>query len=183
MTICSFSFLLNPINTLTYLQYRALCCPLTCLHCRGLCGSSSCLHHSTGAFAAPGRVSTILAYMCCMRGTRAADGCVYTRESCTVSTPQQRGLCCTWTCLYNSSQCCSWTYLHYRCLCSSRTSLHTVPEFHLDSSALQSCVLLLDLSVYSSPGRVSTTGAFARPEPVHTTDSYAAPRRVYLTGA
>ncbi len=61
-----------------------------------------------------------------------------------VSTPQQRGLNCTWTCLDNSSLCCSWTCLHYGCLCCTRTCLHTVPELHLDLYALLSPVLHLD---------------------------------------
>ncbi len=42
----------------TYLHYRGLWCGLTCLHFRGLCCFSSCLHHSTGSWAAPGRVWT-----------------------------------------------------------------------------------------------------------------------------
>ncbi len=61
-----------------------------------------------------------------------------------VSTPQYRGLSCTWTCLDNISLRCSWAYLHYRCLCCTRTFLHTVPELHLDLFALQSPVLHLD---------------------------------------
>ncbi len=39
------------------------------------------------------------------------------------STPQHRGLSCTWTCLDNRSLCSSWTYLHYRGLCCTRAYL------------------------------------------------------------
>ncbi len=61
-----------------------------------------------------------------------------------MSSPQQMGRSCTWTCLDNNSLCCSWADLHYRFLCCTRTCLHNVPELHLDLSALPSPVLHLD---------------------------------------
>jgi hypothetical protein len=67
------------------------------------------------------------------------------------STPQHRGLSCTWACLDNSSLCCSWTYLHYRCLCCTL----------LDVSTLQ-------MPMLHSLRRIYTTDAFAALGTVYT---------------
>ncbi len=59
-----------------------------------------------------------------------------------VSTVQYRGLSCIWTCLHFRGVYCSW-----RCL---QSTLHG-PELHLDMSALQRSVLLLEVSTIQGP--------------------------------
>ncbi len=71
------------------------------------------------------------------------------------------------------SLCCFWTCLHYRGLCCSWRSLQSTPqgpELHLDVSALQEPVLLLEVSTvyttgaWAASGRVCTTEACVLPE-------------------
>ncbi len=57
-----------------------------------------------------------------------------------------RGMCCSWRCLHYRGLSCIWTCLHYRGVyCSWR------PELHLDVSALQRNVLLLEVSKLQGP--------------------------------
>ncbi len=76
-----------------------------------------------------------------------------------MSTPQYRGLSCTWTCLDNSSMCCSYWGVH--------TAGTWVGDGHVYTG--EACVALhYSTWVWAAPGRVWTTVACAAPIEVST---------------